>query len=253
MRLKDNLIQQGQFLFRWRSFVPLVLLPALLPALTQSRGIEAAIGDWWDDLWMLACLGLSFTGLAVRGLTVGFVPGGTSGRNTRTQRAEALNTTGMYSVVRNPLYLGNFIAIIGLALATKVWWFVLLTGFAYTIYIERIILAEEEYLAAKFGNTYASWAMRTPAFWPRLGNWQAPDLAFSLRTVLRREYSGFFAVILAFLTIELMLDLGLEGQHVADWLDDDWPWPVIFVVGLAAYLTLRTLKKFTRVLDVAGR
>ena len=57
---------------------------------------------------------------------MGFAPRGTSGRNTLGQVAEVLNTSGMYSVVRNPLYLGNFVIWLGLALFIKVWWCILI-------------------------------------------------------------------------------------------------------------------------------
>ncbi|MGC9453013.1 MAG: methyltransferase family protein, partial [Oceanipulchritudo sp.] len=50
---------------------------------------------------------------------------GTSGRNTKQQVAYSLNTTGFYSVVRNPLYLGNFFMYLGIALFTHHWWLVL--------------------------------------------------------------------------------------------------------------------------------
>ncbi|MGB8874133.1 MAG: hypothetical protein WCC75_12145, partial [Desulfobaccales bacterium] len=45
----------------------------------------------------------------------GLPPRGTSGRNTQGQVAETLNTTGIYSLVRNPLYLGNFLIWLGLS------------------------------------------------------------------------------------------------------------------------------------------
>ena len=32
----------------------------------------------------------------------------TSGRNTHDQVADSLNTSGIYSIVRHPLYVGNF-------------------------------------------------------------------------------------------------------------------------------------------------
>ncbi len=60
------------------------------------------------------------------------------------------------------------------------------------IYLERIIATEEEFLAGKFGDAYRDWATEVPAFFPRLTGWRAPELPFSFRNVLRREYSGPF-------------------------------------------------------------
>ncbi len=249
----DKIEKQGGFLFRWRSFVPLVLVPTALVALVEGVRVEAAWGERFDNFWMIGCLLLSFAGLALRGFTVGFVPSGTSGRNTRDQRADELNTTGMYSVVRNPLYLANFVILLGVVLALKVWWFALLFGLAYWLYIERVIAAEERYLTERFGEPYDSWSARTPAFWPRLTGWQAPDLRFSPRTVLRREYNGFYAIVCAFVALELVSDIFYEHLTLAAWVAEDSFWVALFAAGTAVFFTIRMLKKRTSLLRVEGR
>ncbi|NLL27934.1 MAG: DUF1295 domain-containing protein [Bacteroidales bacterium] len=43
-----------------------------------------------------------------------FIPKGISGKNTEKQIADFLNTKGMYSIVRHPLYLGDFLMWLGL-------------------------------------------------------------------------------------------------------------------------------------------
>lgn len=48
--------------------------------------------------------------------TIGQVPKGTSGRNTSQQVADTLSTDGVYSVVRHPLYLGNFLMCMGVSM-----------------------------------------------------------------------------------------------------------------------------------------
>src|SRR5438132_991783 len=113
MPLKEELQQQGDWLFRWRSYVPLALVPVLLAAIVTEEPPVRSPADRW---WMLFCLGVSLVGLGIRVLTVGFVPRGTSGRNTRRQMARQLNSTGMYSVVRHPLYLGNMVIWLGIAM-----------------------------------------------------------------------------------------------------------------------------------------
>ena len=90
--------------------------------------------------------------LAIRWVTIAFVPGGTSGRNTLGQRADQLNTSGMYSMVRNPLYVGNFVAILGVLICVKVWWLVAMFALLYWLYIERVIAVEEAFLEQKFGD-----------------------------------------------------------------------------------------------------
>ena len=118
--LKDQLIRQGSFLFRWRSFLPLLLAIPALTALPQSGYFEIWFGESAEEVWDVFCILVAISGLAIRIATVGFAPAGTSGRNTFGQRAEVLNTSGLYSVVRNPLYVGNIITLLGFLLAFKV-------------------------------------------------------------------------------------------------------------------------------------
>ena len=53
------------------------------------------------------CLLVAFSGVAVRALTIGFTASDTSGRNPEGQVADSLNTTRMYSLVRNPPVSGK--------------------------------------------------------------------------------------------------------------------------------------------------
>lgn len=253
MSLHDEMVKSGQKLFRYRSYLPLLIVPPLLIALRESVYMEQIVGDHIEDVWVFLCLSLSFFGLCIRAITVGHVPGGTSGRNTTTQRAHTLNTTGMYSIVRNPLYLGNFIIILGVLLSIKVWWLVLLGAFAFFIYMERIILAEEKFLTETYGDAYTQWRAKTPAIWPAFHLWQAPELPFSLKTVMKREYPGLIAIGAAFFLTELISDVGFEKEPFVEWLVDDLAWTVMMITILTVGLTLRFLKKHTGLLKVEGR
>ncbi|NOZ25886.1 MAG: DUF1295 domain-containing protein [Nitrospirae bacterium] len=248
MSLQRELKRHGDFLFRHRSYIPVLFLPVLLLALKNSEYIEQYFGDTIEDIWELCCIGISFAGLLVRGITVGYVPEGTSGRNTKQQKASCLNTTGMYSLVRHPLYLGNFLIMLGMTMFTQVWWLMLISILAFWLYYERIMFAEEEFLKEKFGDLFLEWAENTPAFLPRIQGWRKPDLPFSLRTVLKREYTGFFVITSAFTFLEVVGDA--IGEHEFEF-DDGWK--VFFVVGLTVYVTLRTIKKRTRLFHVSGR
>lgn len=249
MLLDRHLAQSGSVLFRWRSFVPLLFLPFLILALRQLEPVERFAGDAVGDAFEYLCLSIILAGLSLRAFTVGFVPGRTSGRNTGGQVADVLNTTGIYSLTRNPLYLRNCLAYVGVVLFTQD----LLTAFLFTLmlalYYERIIMAEETFLLARFGEDYAAWTARVPALVPRLSGWRPPALPFSARTVLRREYPGWFAAVPALLVIEALGDL-LEGETGA-LLDPGWA--IAGLVALTVYVTLRTLKKRSTFLHVEGR
>ncbi len=245
MTLLKNMVRQGNVLFRHRSYLPLAFIPLLLVALRESEGLERLVGDTLEDAWEVFCVAVSFCGLLVRCLTVGFVPEGTSERNTACQVAVRLNTTGMYSVVRHPLYLGNFLVMIGMVMVVQVWWLVIVAVTVFWLYYERIMAAEERFLEEKFGDEFVTWAKRTPAFLPDLRRWRPPDRPFSWKMVLRREYTGLLVITLSFTFIEV----------VGDWVTEGYPdiyvgWMCFLGMGVVSYILLRTLKKHTHLLDV---
>ena len=246
MALKEELERYGQWLFKWRSYLPLLILPVVVVALKDFEYLERVFGDTIDDLWQGFCIIVSLSGLVIRCITVGYVPKETSGRNTKRQKAESLNTTGMYSIVRHPLYLGNFFIMLGAASFVEVWWLTLIFVLSFWLYYERIIIAEEEFLRRKFENVYVDWSGKTPAFLPRFRNWQKPELPFSFKAVAAREYTTLFVIIASFSFMDITGDIFVEGKL-------DLAWAAVFIAGVILYSTLRILKKKTKILNVEGR
>ena len=62
--------------------------------------------------------------------------------------------TGVYSLSRNPIYLGTVILLFGIALTTKLSWILATLLVSVIICHYVLILPEEKYLAAKFGKEY---------------------------------------------------------------------------------------------------
>ena len=247
MALQEELERTGNWLFRWRSFIPLALVVPMFAAMRHFEYLGHR--HLYQEFWAFLCMGISFLGLAIRAAVVGQTPYGTSGRNTwQGQVADSLNTRGVYSVVRHPLYLGNFIIWLGISLFALTWWLTVIFALLYWIYYERIMFAEEAYLRRKFGKSFDDWAARTPAFLPRFSGWEKAELPFSLRNVLRREYTGFFGIVAGFFLLEVSEHVAVEHE-----LNFEPHWMAIFLAGLTIYLTLRTLKKHTALLDVEGR
>jgi len=246
--LTTQMQNQGYFLFRWRSYMPLLLAPIVLIALRDSENLDGLIGDTADDVFEVACVGISLLGLVLRAAIVGFVPRSTSGRNTKRQKAAVLNTTGMYSVVRHPLYLANFLVFLGLISSMGVWYLELISVLAYFLYYERIMCAEEAFLRGQFGDEFVQWSEKTPAFIPRFSQWRKPALPFSWLTVLKREYSTVLLVVIGFYAIDVAEDFVASGN-----LDPEPSWLIATVVVLIVCLVLRTLHKHTTLLRVEGR
>jgi protein-S-isoprenylcysteine O-methyltransferase Ste14 len=100
----------GNFLFKYRTivfplFLPLALLPS--PTLFDRPVIAAAIG------FALAALGE-----AVRVSTIGMQYIVRGGRDRRVY-AKDLVTGGFYAHTRNPMYVGNVLILVGLAVASN--------------------------------------------------------------------------------------------------------------------------------------
>jgi protein-S-isoprenylcysteine O-methyltransferase Ste14 len=66
-------------------------------------------------------------------------------------------TTGVFSVSRNPLYLGGVCMLVGIALALNLPWVLLLLVPALLACHYVLVVPEERYLAAKFGDEYAAY------------------------------------------------------------------------------------------------
>jgi hypothetical protein len=158
--------------------------------------------------------------------------------------AEVLNTTGMYSVVRHPLYVGNFIMWLGISLFFHLWWFTLLIALIFWVYYEKIMYAEEAFLHRQFGDQFLVWAEKTPLFIPNFSLWQAPAMKFSVKSALKREYASFFAMIAILIGLKIITGLWVERSLALDPM-----WLGIFLGSLGIYLMVRFLKKKTPFLD----
>jgi len=244
--LREEFEKTGTRLFRWRSLLPLLTVFLFLEAF---RSFKYPYGSHrLDEIWEIICLIISFSGLSVRFFISGTVPKGTSGRNTKRIKADFLNTTGMYSIVRHPLYLGNFVIWVGLSLFFRLWWFTLIVILILLLYYERIIYAEEEFLMKKFRRKFLGWANETPAFIPNFKKWKTSTFPFSFRTAIKKEYHTFIAIIASFTFIEILSEFFISGKIIFDQM-----WVIIFFSGTLTYLIIRIIHKKSEILKVQGR
>ncbi|WP_345990897.1 isoprenylcysteine carboxylmethyltransferase family protein [Chryseobacterium sp. Chry.R1] len=242
MALKEELEKQGNWLFKYRSTLPIGILFIGFVVSVQMNLKEETTSC--EILYELACLLISAVGLGIRVYTVGYTPKNTSGRNTSEgQVADTLNTTGIYSVVRNPLYLGNFFMWLGLALFTQNLWFIVSFILFYWIYYERIIYAEEQFLERKFGEKYRNWASKVPVFIPNLGLFRKNELSFSLKKVLKKEKNGLFAMFLIFTLFDI------TGEWIRDHSDHNLLFISGTIITMMMYFVLKVLKMKTRLLE----
>lgn len=237
--LRNEIVKTGLWMFRWRSFLPLLVIPLFAWAAYDlwARGGQASPVTGVLDIVALC---VSISGLLLRAFTVGHAPPGTSGRNTKEQRATVLNSDGIYSVVRHPLYLANYLMFAGFLLATHDYWLMLTCSLIYFIYYERIMMAEEDFLAGKFGQAYEDWAAVTPAFLPRLGGWRPSSGVLSWRKIIRGETHGLTLIAVVFAVLRLAMWWIAGGEYPVMWMG-------FAAVMLVLLTTVVVLKKTTKV------
>jgi protein-S-isoprenylcysteine O-methyltransferase Ste14 len=250
MALQEELERSGNKLFRYRGSIPLIFLVVGL----LFHAYKSWQGTIWDKYpqyalyYELFCLLITFVGFFTRIYTVGHTPANTSGRNTAEgQVASELNTTGIYSMVRHPLYLGNFFMWVGIALLISDLWFVVAFCFFYWVYYERIMYAEEQFLRRKFGDVYLEWADKTPPFIPKFSLFKKPRYSFSWKKVIKKEKNGLAAIFIIFSLFyvvgQLVKRLPIELNYLL----------ISCITTTVIYLILKIIKSKTHWLDEAGR
>ncbi len=246
MALIHSFEKNGNVLFRYRGQIPVILFLLAIPVIyftdySQLNEINQLVLTYTSII-------LSFIGFWIRAISIGTTPKGTSGRNTKSQVAETLNKTGIYSMVRHPLYLGNYLMWIGIVVFTFNLYFVVIVSLAFWLYYERIMFAEERFLEKKFGDDYLNWSKKVPAFFPSYRKYIKGEIRFSTKTVFRREYSGVLATVFGFAFID-----HLRFYFIYGYFDIYRISTYILAIALILAFTLRTVKHYTRLLNEEDR
>jgi protein-S-isoprenylcysteine O-methyltransferase Ste14 len=248
MALQEEFETQGNFLFKYRTYLPLVVLVGGLAIFMYQKNTGTFV-ELGQNYWYFSLI-VGLIGLLVRIYTVGHTPENTSGRNTTGgQLADQLNQTGIYSLVRHPLYLGNFLMWLAVAMLTANTTYIVGFILAYWLYYERIMYAEEQFLRGKFGKSYTDWASNVPAFIPKLSGFISPKYPFSIRKVLKKEKNGVAALFGLFFIFEIAGKYASEGEY--NFEKTFWFWG--FIISVIVYLILKMIKSNTKILDEAGR
>ncbi|MDO8834714.1 MAG: isoprenylcysteine carboxylmethyltransferase family protein [Vicinamibacterales bacterium] len=242
MTILEQFLQDGDRLFRWRSHFPLVLVPVLVAGVFLEGQPFGAPGA--ERTWELIAVAVALAGLAIRAWAVGTAPLGTSERSTVNPRASELRTSGLYSIVRHPLYLANGLMALGIGLFPGVWYLPPMVVMGTLLYYERIAAREEQFLDGLFGPAFREWASRVPAIVPRVSGWVPSTTAVSWRKILRGECYGLLVITASVFVLDMAQSWSRSRTFRPDPL---WAW--VFVATAAMFLVARTLKKTTRILE----
>ena len=168
------------FFFKYRSYTPIPLIVILLYQAEPTLQ------------WVITGIAVMLLGEAIRFWGVLYAGGAT---RTRIVGAPELVTAGPFGFVRNPLYLGNMLIYVGVALVAGgpwMWQMVVIAIAFFTWQYSQIITLEEDTLTTLFGDEYEEYREHVPRFIPRLRPWRKPGESterLPLRKAVRPEKS----------------------------------------------------------------
>ena len=90
----------------------------------------------------------------------------------RLKVPKKLTNTGPYAIVRNPIYIGNSLIIVGLILMLELLWFAPIAAiWCFGIYT-LVISYEEKHLINKYGSKYIDYLNTVPRWIPKLDSFK---------------------------------------------------------------------------------
>ena len=143
MALVETFEKEGNFLFKYRGQFPMILF--LIAIFFISSTDYLSISEVNERIYTFISFFLSLLGFLIRFYTIGTTPKGTSGRNTKQQVADVLNSTGPYSMLRHPLYLGNYLIWIGIAAYTFNLLFVIIISLIFGSIMNVLCLLKNDF------------------------------------------------------------------------------------------------------------
>ena len=99
---------------------------------------------------------------------------GTISRTRTSTRQGPLITSGPFRIVRNPLYLGNWMIWTGLVLASRLVWMLPIAWAVFALQYGTMVIWEETRLRSMFGRQYERYALGVPRWVPSRPNDLAP-------------------------------------------------------------------------------
>ena len=180
------------FLFTYRSYTP---IPFLIVMLIYARPTITSI---------VIGLIMAALGESVRFWGVSYA--GSETRTTGTVGGSQLVTSGPYSHVRNPLYVGNILMYVGVGVMSNALMpYLPLVALAYFIFqYTGIVSLEEEYLARTFSN-WSEYKEGVGRFVPKLRSFgRDGELKPDFARALRSERSSLIAISSIFLVLCLI-------------------------------------------------
>jgi len=136
---------------------PVLFLTVLLLGFVSDRLLPLPFplsGLTWVLAATLILIGLAFFAAAIRNFLRARTPVPTN------QPTRVLVTTGIHRWTRNPIYLGMFLLYLGIGIAVRSPWILILTLPLAILIRYGVVAREEAYLERRFGDAYRDYKAR---------------------------------------------------------------------------------------------
>lgn len=234
------MVKLGNFFFRYRNglFIFLYLLLFIPSPALFSREF---FGDYYY-YWPIAVgLFITITGQLIRGATIGLTYIIRGGRDKRVY-AEDLVTSGIFNHCRNPLYVGNILMLFGVGVLSNSLIYVVIVMPLFMLIYQAIVLAEENFLKNKFGDSFITYCKKVNRWIPSLRDLSATfkSMKFQWKRWFIKEYNTQY-VWLTGITLILLF----KYPQLTSYDDNKRNIMLAVVLPLLGifYFTIRYLKK----------
>ncbi len=146
-----------------------------------------------------------------------------------------LTTSGPYALVRNPLYLGTILIILGFFVFLREYGLAGVFAVVMTLAYRRTIMQEQKMLEDKFGEDYRDYKKNVPCLWPRLTPYpRGEKWPFSWARILEnREHKIVLWVAIVVIAFWLKRELLIEKRS--------FDVQMLWLAGTAVFLALSDL------------
>jgi len=192
----DGLANLGGWLFKHRTAIPLPFVLLLL-----------GVPSGWSSLSLSTSQAVAGVPIVIAGELLrlwGVHHIGAISR-TRSERLGPLVDTGPFSLVRNPLYLGNILLWLGFAVSARLIWLAPLIVALLMLEYHAIVRWEERLLKGRIGEPYRRYTERVPRWIPDVRGFKRAEQTgrFRWRDTLFSERGTLIAIAVGYVLLSV--------------------------------------------------
>ena len=224
MIFKNKFVRAGRMLCRHRIYFPIVFIAMLVlyllftPAVVFSR--YPLLTDILSGLFIL----LSFR-----------IRWSAENRESNTLQA-VIDAKGIYSVIRFPYYLSDFLLMFGMTLFVGSFTLLLVFVLISIIIIERMLMYEEGISFNKLGEVYADWYRSTNAIIPIIWNFRG---SVSVKSITLKLISMLPSLLFTLFTLNIIYIV--KYYRVTSTFSIDYPLLLMLLITIVCMFATRVV------------